>query len=268
MKSRQIRQPEAWRALDFLSTGGQACRTASPDGNDGHTIGSAREFGAHRRVAPDGASAGADALANLAVVGLGHVGLPTAPAVHAAGFAVIGIGASDDRVASIRRGHPDLRQSDRRRLDLARADASRFRIGRDPTALEHADCVLVAVPTPLDSRQIPDLEHLRRACATVVEHARRGQVIVLTSTGYVGCTRDLLARRLAERGLIPGSDVFVCFAPERVDPGINEFELTAVPKLLGGVTSACAAAAAPTLPGTCPRYGRVASRGDRHEHHR
>jgi len=187
----------------------------------------------------------ATAVARIAVVGLGYVGLPTALALHAAGFCVTGIDVSNDRLATIRNGRPDLMESDLRQLELARLDRARFSVGNDMAALAGVDCVLVCVPTPIDARQVPDLEALRRACAAVVEHARAGQAIVLTSTTYVGCTRDLLVGPLAARGLAPGSDVHICFAPERVDPANADFHLTAVPKVIGGLTRACAAAVAP-----------------------
>jgi UDP-N-acetyl-D-glucosamine dehydrogenase len=183
----------------------------------------------------------------VAVLGLGYVGLPTALALHSAGLTVLGIDISPGRLTEVRMGRPDLLDSDLRRLDTARDDAHRFWVSDDLGALAGADCVLICVPTPIDARQNPDLEPLRAACSAVVREARPGQAFVLTSTTYVGCTRDMLVEPLAERGLIAGEDVFVCFAPERIDPANTTFAQTAVPKVVGGVTDACVAAVTPIL---------------------
>ena len=75
------------------------------------------------------------------------------------------------------------------------------------------------MPTPIDHHRIPDLGLLRGACELAVAHARAGQTLILTSTSYVGTTRDLLIEPLRERGFIPGDDIFVAFSPERIDPG-------------------------------------------------
>jgi UDP-N-acetyl-D-glucosamine dehydrogenase len=115
------------------------------------------------------------------------------------------------------------------------------------------------VPTPVDECLQPDPRILRDACASVVRHARLGQTLVLTSTTYVGTTRELLARPLQERGLTVGEDVFVAFAPERIDPGVSEHEQLKTPRVLGGVTEECATRAAAVLRHTCERVHRVSS---------
>ncbi|PKT66997.1 nucleotide sugar dehydrogenase, partial [Streptomyces populi] len=126
----------------------------------------------------------------VAVVGLGYVGLPTALGLLAAGTEVIGLDVSAERLAAIRAGHVDLLPADLERL--ARFDGDpRFTLTDDPAALARARTVLVCVPTPVDRHLAPDLRALRAAAATVVEHAVPGQLLMLTSTTYVGTTRDL-----------------------------------------------------------------------------
>ncbi len=195
----------------------------------------------------------------VAILGLGYVGLPTALGLHAAGSSVIGIDISPARLQAIRAGEPDLLGSDLERLLRARLNEERFRIGDDLSMLTDADCVIACVPTPVDSRQSPDLGPLRAACTELVTHARTGQTFVLTSTTYVGCTRELLMAPLAERGLIAGTDVFVAFAPERIDPANARFELTDVPKVIGGATEACGEAAARVLATISKRVHLVSS---------
>jgi nucleotide sugar dehydrogenase len=122
-----------------------------------------------------------------------------------------------------------------------------LRLTTDATALAEADAVIICVPTPVDDEHRPDTRALRAACATVVAHARPGQTLILTSTTYVGTTRELLVEPLVDRGLMTGTDVFVAFAPERINPGDGSFDQVDVPRVVGGTTPACTAAAMAVL---------------------
>ncbi len=184
----------------------------------------------------------AAAVKTVAVVGLGYVGLPTGIALARAGLDVIGIDVSERRLADIREGSADLLPDDQVRLDDVLA-SEQLTLSCAADALADADAVLVCVPTPVDEEHRPDLRLLASACETVVEQARRDQLIVLTSTSYVGTTRELLAAPLVRRGLEPGSDVFVAFSPERIDPGNTSWRQDEVPRVVGGVTPACTRAA-------------------------
>jgi nucleotide sugar dehydrogenase len=195
---------------------------------------------------------------NVAIVGLGYVGLPTALAFAAAGAAVTGIDANPGRLAAIRRQHVDLAHADKASLDAALSDPE-FVLTDDTAALSRADAVVICVPTPVDSHLNPDLRPLAGACSTVVDHARAGQTIILTSTTYVGTTRELLAAALADRGLVAGEDVFVAFSPERIDPGNTQFALQAVPRVVGGVTERCTEHARAVLSHTCADVHVVSS---------
>src|SRR3954449_128949 len=156
----------------------------------------------------------------VAVVGMGYVGLPTAIALGVAGHPVIGLDISDDRLQTIADGDAEL--LDHEQLQLAdQLEASSLLLTSDPTELAAADAIIIAVPTPVDDRRQPDLRPLRGACNTVVAHARAGQTIILTSTTSIGSTRRLLGEPLERRGLTAGEDVFVAFAPERIDPGVK-----------------------------------------------
>jgi UDP-N-acetyl-D-glucosamine dehydrogenase len=195
----------------------------------------------------------------VAVIGLGYVGLPTALAMYDGAMRVIGLEVSADRVERIRQGEPDLLPDDRQRLHDARRDPDRFVVTTDVAAAAEADAVIVCVPTPVDASLTPDLTWLRTACATVVACARPGQVLILTSTSYVGCTRDLLTEPLSRRGLTPGTDIFVAFSPERINPGSDAFDLASVPRVVGGVTEECALRAAEVLRRVCPVTHLVSS---------
>jgi UDP-N-acetyl-D-glucosamine dehydrogenase len=175
---------------------------------------------------------------DVAVVGLGYVGLPTALAFHAAGQDVMGLDISANRLADVRSGRVDLLDSDRRRLETCLTDG-RFHLRNESSQLGLAATVLICVPTPVDGHLVPDLAMLEAACADVVAHAQPGQVIILTSTTYVGSTRDFLIKPLALRGLIAGRDVHVAFSPERIDPGNRAHALETVPRVVGGATPLC-----------------------------
>jgi UDP-N-acetyl-D-glucosamine dehydrogenase len=183
---------------------------------------------------------------DVAIVGMGYVGLPTSLAFTSAGASVIGIELSQARLEQIRAGCADLLPSDQERLDVA-LKRSLLSLSTSAEALRNAATVIVCVPTPVDHHLVPDLSLLTAACATVVANAQPGQVLLLTSTSYVGTTRDLLVDPLRDRGLDVGEDVFVAFSPERIDPGNTGFLQESVPRVVGGVTSECSIRAVKAL---------------------
>ncbi len=190
---------------------------------------------------------------DTAVVGLGYVGLPTALALHAAGRHVLGLEISAARVADIRTGDVDLLPSDHSRLLEALDDHRSFALSTDPAQMARAEYVLICVPTPINHHLAPDLAPLEAACRSVVAHAAPGQTLVLTSTTYVGCTRDFLVEPLRARGLEVGVDIFVTFAPERIDPGNERHVQKQVPRVVGGVTPECVRRTTTLLEG-CASY--------------
>src|SRR4051794_230184 len=203
------------------------------------------------------ASSSTDVL-TVAVIGLGYVGLPTTLALREAGFPVIGLDISERRLDAIRSGDVDLLERDRPRLTEA-LDSGQLVLTTDPAALTAADAVIIAVPTPVDADLNPDLTAVRAACASAVEHARERQTLILTSTTYVGTTRDLLAEPLTDRGFTIGEDIHVAFAPERINPGDALWEQAAVPRVLGGVTPLCTTQAARILAATASKLHVVSS---------
>jgi UDP-N-acetyl-D-glucosamine dehydrogenase len=184
---------------------------------------------------------------DVAVVGLGRAGLSTALAGVAGGRAVLGVDVSDQLLA-VAAGAVDLIDSDRARLaDAVVTDA--FQMTADIAMVVQARTVVICVPTPLDPYFVPDLTALRAACASIVARTRGGQLLMLTSTTYVGCTDDLLVRPLLARGLAAGRDVFVAFSAGRVDPVGSTVRQEAVPRAVGGATPACTARAVAAVHG-------------------
>ena len=195
--------------------------TANPEVISGAIVGRQRASSAGERIDPPGRPHGPEngnvvALReppgfrfDVALVGLGYVGLPTALAFHAADCSVLGLDTSTTRNAAIGSRKVDLLESDHDRLRAALRDHRRFALTENPARLAEARAVIVAVPTPVDDHLLPDLSILRAACASVVEHAVPGQVIILTSTTYVGSTREMLVAPLQERGFVVGEDICV-----------------------------------------------------------
>ena len=202
-----------------------------------------RENLLHSRLITGNGHGNGAAAGTVAIVGLGYVGLPTAVELHGKSRRIIGLDISSDRLADIATGQADLTGPDQDRLAAALADGS-LELTTDPAAAAGAEAVIICVPTPVDSEHAPDLSALRAACASVVAQARPGQVIILTSTSYVGTTRDLLTEPLRRRGLVAGRDIYVAFSPERIDPGNPDHQQSSTPRVVGGASPACTSRAA------------------------
>ncbi|MFC5947941.1 nucleotide sugar dehydrogenase [Pseudonocardia lutea] len=199
---------------------------------------------------------------DVAIVGLGYVGLPTALALHTAGQRILGVDVSMDRLAAITAGRVDLLDSDHVRLrDALSGPVDEFALTGDSGRLAEARAVIVCVPTPVDVHLVPDLAILRSACAAVVANAVPGQILILTSTTYVGTTEDLLVRPLLARGLRAGEDLSIAFSPERIDPGNSRHAHEEVPRVVGGTTPSCAARAAEVLGAYAEKVHLVSSTG-------
>jgi UDP-N-acetyl-D-glucosamine dehydrogenase len=183
---------------------------------------------------------------DVALIGLGYVGLPTALAFHGSGARVLGIDINAAHLARIRARNVDLLASDQARLRRA-LTSERLALSDDTAAAAQAAAVIICVPTPVTAYLVPDLTPLHRACEAVVEHAMPGQVIILTSTTYVGSTQDMLVKPLAARGLRVGREISVAFSPERIDPGNDAHAHEDVPRVVGGATQQCTAAAMKVL---------------------
>jgi UDP-N-acetyl-D-glucosamine dehydrogenase len=181
--------------------------------------------------------------ARVAIMGLGFAGLPMAVACAEAGYSVLGLDIDPERVVRLQRGESPIADVRSHEL-LALLDRGALRIDSDLAQVGAADVVLICVPTPLTPERTLDRRYVRQAAATVLAHARPGQLVLLQSTAAPGTTREELAGPLAARGLEVGTDVYVAYAPERIDPGNPHYGVRNTPKLIGGVTPACTEMAA------------------------
>lgn len=185
----------------------------------------------------DEASSDADASTVIGVVGLGYVGLPLAIAMAESGFRTIGFDLSEEIVAALQAGRSHI--LDVPDVTIAGAMSRGFSVSTDLGGLGSCDAIIICVPTPLNQLKDPDLTYVLAAADAVRRMLRPGQLVILESTTYPGTTRDVLLPILEESELVAGSDFFLCFSPERVDPGNPTWRIRNTPKLLGGVTDAC-----------------------------
>jgi UDP-N-acetyl-D-glucosamine dehydrogenase len=182
--------------------------------------------------------------ANVAVVGMGYVGLPLAVLFAEAGFNVTGVELNESKVEALCRGESYI--MDVPGEQVARLVATgRLKATTDFSFLKQADAVSICVPTPLRKTGDPDLSFILDATRELAAYIHPGMVIVLESTTYPGTTREILLPTLTEQsGLTVGEDFFLAFSPERVDPGREDWTTYNTPKVIGGITPACTEVAA------------------------
>ncbi len=177
--------------------------------------------------------------ASVGVVGLGYVGLPLATAFARAGFVVLGVDADRERVEQLARGSSFVEDvPDREVAELS--SAGRLRVTSDVAVLGAADAIVVCVPTPLGKSKEPDISYVLGAADAIAGILRPGQLVVLESTTYPGTTEEVLLPRFRTPTRAVGEHFFLAFSPERIDPGNRAYDLRAIPKVVAGVTPACA----------------------------
>jgi len=172
------------------------------------------------------------------IMGLGYVGLPLAVEVARAGFRVLGFDVSESIVKNVNAGRSHIQDVPSEVL-AEQVGAGRLEATADMSRLAECDAVLICVPTPLSKTRDPDVSYVVAATEAVARTLRRGQLVVLESTTYPGTTRELMLPKLEGRGLRVGEDFFLCFSPERVDPGNQQWGVKTTPKVIGGITPAC-----------------------------
>ncbi len=174
---------------------------------------------------------------DLAVIGLGYVGMPIVREVTRGGMRVIGIDVDERRVDRLNAGisHVD----DIPDGEVAGLVAQGFRATTDPRVLSSAETIVICVPTPLDRDRRPDLGAVTAAAEMVAEHLRRDTLVVLESTTWPGTTEEVVRPLLEKSGMSAGTEFHLAYSPERIDPGNPAFGLRNTPKIVGGLTPSC-----------------------------
>ena len=176
--------------------------------------------------------------ARLAILGLGYVGLPLAVNFAKVGFNVIGVDNDRDRVKRLNNKESYI-------LDVPTPEVATimshgyFEATTDFEVLKTVDVVIICVPTPLKRKYTPDISYILSAVRTVRKYIKKDMLIILESTTYPGTTEELIKPELEKSGLKAGRDFYLSFSPERIDPGNKQYDVTKIPKLVGGLTASC-----------------------------
>ncbi len=176
--------------------------------------------------------------ATLGVIGLGYVGLPLAVEKAKAGYKTIGFDIQQNKVDMVNKGQNYI--GDVVNEDLSQiVKSGMLRATLNFAEVASADAVCIAVPTPLDQYQQPDLSYVISSAKSIVPYMHKDMLVVLESTTYPGTTEEVLKPILEKSGLKCGVDFYLAFSPERVDPGNLIYKTKNTPKVVGGVTKEC-----------------------------
>jgi UDP-N-acetyl-D-glucosamine dehydrogenase len=177
----------------------------------------------------------------VGIIGLGYVGLPLVLRFTEVGFKVLGFDTDGKKVERLNRGESYIKYIPSSRLaELAQpANGRRFEATSDMGRLGEPDVLIICVPTPLTRKREPDLQYVEGTTRLIASTLRPGQLISLESTTYPGTTEELMLPILKAGGREVGKDFFLVFSPEREDPGNSQYEVKTIPKVVGGVTTAC-----------------------------
>jgi UDP-N-acetyl-D-glucosamine dehydrogenase len=196
--------------------------------------------------------------ARTAVIGLGYVGLPLAVEFGRAGFVTTGIDLDAAKVNAINDGRSYIDDVPAAQVAELRA-ARRLSASTDFDVLRELDTVNICVPTPLRKTKDPDLSFIVASAEEIAKRLKPGMLIVLESTTYPGTTDELVLPILEKSGLRGGTDFFLAFSPERVDPSNRSFNTHNIPKVIGGLTPDCTALASALYSGAISTIVPVSS---------
>jgi len=173
--------------------------------------------------------------ARIAVLGLGYVGLPLAVGFARKGYRVTGLDKDEDRVLGVQKKKSHI--SDVSTPSLAAVvKQGRLKATTDFECLREMDVILICVPTPIKRRYTPDISYILSAVRTTSRYLKKDTLVILESTTYPGTTKELIKPELEKSGLRAEKDFFLSFSPERIDPGNQRYDVTRIPKVVGGLT--------------------------------
>jgi UDP-N-acetyl-D-glucosamine dehydrogenase len=176
--------------------------------------------------------------AKVAVIGLGYVGLPLAIELSKKGYQVYGIDINEEKISRLQ--NMDSYISGINKEDIHEViNSKKFIPTNDFSVISSLDSINICVPTPLTTNNIPDMSYIQSAVEQIKEYMHKELLIILESTTYPGTTEDLIEYELLKKGYKVGEDYFLCFSPERVDPGNIKYNTKNIPKVIGGKTHLC-----------------------------
>jgi UDP-N-acetyl-D-glucosamine dehydrogenase len=171
----------------------------------------------------------------VGIIGLGYVGLPLAVSFARKGISVLGFEKSEKKAQAVNEGRNYIGDVDD--AELARlVHEERLSATTDSARIAECDAVIICVPTPLDKFKKPDMSYIEGACVDIGRNMHRGTFISLESTTYPTTTEEFMKPIIErESGMKEGEDFWLCFSPERVDPGNKTYKTDNTPKVVGGL---------------------------------
>ena len=170
---------------------------------------------------------------DVAVIGLGYVGLPLAIQATDSNLKVYGYDINEEKVNSYNLGKSSI--EDISDIELQKSLEKGLFLSSDPKYLSASETIVISVPTPLTDYQ-PDLSYVRSAAETIANHITKNQIIILESTTYPGTTIEVLIPVIEEIShLKAGVDFYAGYSPERIDPGNEKWNFKNTPKVISGI---------------------------------
>ena len=176
--------------------------------------------------------------AQVGVIGLGYVGLPLAMEFVRAGFHVTGIDVDQEKVKKLNRGENYIQDIKDESVKNA-VEMNQLSATSDFSVIQNLDAISICVPTPLNKQKNPDISFINHVMENIKGLIHHDMIVVLESTTYPGTTRELILPEIESKGLKVGQDFYLCFSPERIDPGNEKYKTANTPKILGGITPNC-----------------------------
>src|SRR3989339_764599 len=181
----------------------------------------------------------------VGIIGLGYVGLPLALEYANKGISTIGFDIDERKIPILMEGRSYIKHISEDRIKKS-VISKKFEATSDFSKLTECDAIIICVPTPLDHHREPDLSFIENSGKMVAKYIRSGQIITLESSTYPGTTEEILLPMFEGAGekvqgtrYKVGVDFFLAFSPEREDPNNPNYSTSTIPKVVGGVTSAC-----------------------------
>jgi len=194
----------------------------------------------------------------VVVAGLGYVGLPLAMRATAVGHRVVGYDTNPGRVKLLAAGESYVEDISSAELQAALAGGL-FLPSSDEDACTGFDVAVITVPTPL-REGLPDLSYIEAASRMLARYLRPGATVIVESTSYPGTTQEQVLPWLEDgSGLVAGTDFYLGYSPERIDPGNSTWTLTTTPKIVSGIDERSLAAVQGFYDGVVERTVPVSS---------
>ena len=179
-----------------------------------------------------------DKSALIGIIGLGYVGLPLALEFANKKFNTVGFDIDETKIPILMKGESYIKHISEDRIKKS-VESNKFEATSDFSRLKYCDCIIICVPTPLDHHRQPDLSYIENSGKVVAQYLKKGQLITLESSTYPGTTEEILLPLFENAQMKVGEDFFLAFSPEREDPNNPVYSTSTIPKVVGGVTSAC-----------------------------